>query len=289
MPGFGTWIASLALAAAVLSGAAPEARACADFNLAFVSPLGVGPVVDSSIAIRWTDTLDGPQATLDLLASASPVPTTTSHTFPDGPLIGVTLVAGLPAVATSSFTWDTSGVAAGTYLLYSAFHNATTNVLVLPFATVTVAHAGEPVEPAVLLTWPRSSNDVTGSAPLQYDARAAAGGSVDLFFSQSEDGSDATPIASGLPLGSAQPYDWDCSSTPAGPYVFKAVVHAPDAGSFTSLSPGYVLVRHPAPSPSSHCATTSGPLFPWLLALLLLIPGSRSGSGSGSSLSSPRR
>ena len=122
----------------------------------------------------------------------------------------------------------------------------------------------------VLLTWPRSSNDVTSSAPLQYDARAGTGGSVDLFYSQSEDGSNATPIASGLPTGSAQPYDWDCSAVPAGPYVFKAVVHDPDGGSFTSLSPGYVLVRHPSASTSSNCATSAGPLLPWLGAALLL-------------------
>jgi hypothetical protein len=253
------------LLGAGLAGPASRAQACANFNLSFVSPLGVGPVVDQSVEIHWSDTQDGPQATLDLLASPDPVPTPTSHVFPDGPLPGTTLAAGLSAEGAGSFTWQTASVPAGTYLLYAAFHNATTNVLVLPFATVTVAHPGDRVAPAVLITSPRSMNNVTLSAPLGYDARALAGGSVDLFLSRATDGSDATPLASGLPLGVDQHYQWDCSSAPPGPYVFKAIVHDGDTSTFTTLSPGFVLVEHPLPSAPPHCAAGSG-FAPWVIS-----------------------
>jgi hypothetical protein len=273
---------SIAAGSALLSLAilfAPRAETCvpgcSGYHLAFTGPGGPDgsglATADRSVEVTWQDAIDGNGATFDLLASPDAVPAFPMHAFP-AQLPGEVLALGLSATARTSWTWDTSRVAAGTYFLYAVFHNSPFNTLVMPFAVVAVAHDATTAvsTPAVFVRSPRGASSASGSVSVAFDAAtgSASAGSVDVYVGAPPDASNPVLVAQGLSAAAAQTIDWDSRGAASGEYVFKAVVRDANGNALaTAFSPGTIEVG-PAPAPSG-CSTGSGVLAPLSLVLLL--------------------
>jgi len=270
-------LCGVALGALALA-AAPRALACvpgcSGYHLIFTGPTGPGgsglASADRTLTVTWQDSVDGPSATFDILASPEPVPAYPMHSFP-AELPGEVLALGLSATARSDWTWDTSQLAPGTYFLYAVFHNSPFNTLVMPFAVVSVSHgaaAAVPV-PAIIVRSPRGASAASGAITVAFDAApGTSGASVDLYVGSPPDAADATLIASGLSTAVGQSVPWESSGASNGNYVFKAVLRDASGNALASaLSPGTVEVGAVNAAGGS-CATGAGPFAP--LSLLLL-------------------
>jgi uncharacterized protein (TIGR03382 family) len=218
--------------------------------------------------VTWQDTVDGPTATFDLLASATPVPVYPMHSFPPT-LPGDVLTMGLAATSQSSWTWDTSKQPAGTYFLYAVFHNPPFNTLVMPFGTVAVAHGSTVATPAALVKSPRGISAVEGQVTVDLDATATPGATAAVYVGAPPDASGGTLVAT-VPAALGQTITWDSSAAPAGSYVFKVVVSDATGVLATAYSPGEVQVGEPPASQS--CSTGAGATSGFaLLAIALLL------------------
>jgi hypothetical protein len=259
--------------------AAPQAWSCmpgcSGYHLTFTGPGGADgsglAVADRSVDVNWQDAVDGSSATFDILESPEPVPAFPMHSFP-AQLPGQVLALGLSAATQSSWTWDTSQVAAGRYFLYAVFHNPPFNTLVMPFAVVAVAHgATVPAVPAaVFVRSPRGSGVVAGSVNVAFDAApgdASGPVSVDLYAGAPPDAANPVLVAQGVPSGVARSVSWDARAATSGEYVFKAVLRDSSGNVLASaLSPGTVEVGAAAPG---GCGTGEGAVAPIVLALLM--------------------
>ncbi len=127
-----------------------------------VAPAGVGHVVDDAFEIVWTD-LDMPvptgTATVDLFFTRRRPSTFGVGEIPAG-LTGETIVQGiLEKDTTNRFVWDTSAVPSGSYWVWSFVNEPPMERDPFPVVSfgngvVTVAHVGDDVAPAVILTTP---------------------------------------------------------------------------------------------------------------------------------------
>jgi hypothetical protein len=165
---------------------------------------------------------------------------------------------GLPASGGGSYTWDTGALAGGTYFLYAVFHNPPYDTLVMPFASVAIAHGSAAATPTLLVASPRGVNPSSPDSPIEVAlaaAPASAGAStVDLYVGSPPDAADGQLIASALPAQAAQSVQWDPEGQPVGSYVFRAVLNGPSGPLASALSPGMVQVGTSA----AGCASGAG-------------------------------
>ena len=219
----------------------------------FTSPTGVGNVVDSSIDITWVDadrSIPTGTATVDFFYTNRQPPTFQSGERPDD-LVGEVVVTGIPEKdMPNAYTWDTSAVPAGSYVLWSQVveppeENMSIQIIDLSPGIVTVAHPGDPVYPAVLLTAPNSpfkyadesfeitweAFDPDGTARIRIEARI---------------GPTGTPIvvADDLPATAEGSVVWDTSNLEENDWILEAIITDDRGLSFRHFSRYVVLVTH---------------------------------------------
>jgi hypothetical protein len=248
------------------------------------APVGV-VVADSSFTFAWTDSdmRSGTSTpTIDWFYTGALPPTFALGTVPDD-LEGTPIALGVPETdLTNELVWSTSSVAPGAYWIWSLVNepeDATTSQIVgLSPGVVVIAHPGDEVRPAVVVTDPGAA--LFTVADQRYLVRYAAldpDGSGRVSLEAYRDGSaDVLALASDLPAAMDGSYEWDTSSVPNGPWVVRAKIVDARGYSFTAYARYFLTISHarlPPPEEEGcacRSARTGGSLGASLLLVLLL-------------------
>lgn len=221
------------------------------------NPVGVGTVVDASFSFTWVDfdmSIPTGTATVDFHYSARRPPAYQIGEI--HPLLeGTAIVQGiLEKDPDNSYTWDTSEVPAGSYMIWSQVIEPPEEVMapqIISFSPgiVTIAHPGDPVYPAVLMTTPdtpfRFADD---SYELKWQAFDPDGSArVRLEAGTSSLGVDYQVLAEDLDpqLGS---FEWDTSELPEVDWYIRITIEDARGLTFTTYAQ-YILAISHAPEP----------------------------------------
>ena len=263
-------IASATVLAALLAlGSSREASAHGGQpTVAWVNdPIGVGNVVDQSFTFTWLD-FDKPvatgTATVDFYYIATRPPTFSAGTIPD-PLDGTPIVTGiLEKDLANAHTWDTSAVPAGSYLIWSRVNEPPSEVfspLIISYSpgVLTVAHPGDPVHPAVMITTPDTPFRF---ADPEFEVRYAAfdpdgTGKVKLEAGTTLDGTNFITLAEDLPAVADGAYHWDTSQLAEADWTLRATITDERGLSFTHYGRYFLLVTHLGPRPDASVVDAS--------------------------------
>jgi hypothetical protein len=137
----------------------------------FQAPTSVGDVVDQAALVSWRDDNLDPTGRFEFYYQPHNVPIGASPTSGDlvGTLIpcqGLGCDPDVPEAVrildpTDSFTWDTSSVPAGTYVIYAITHDPPLGpVFSVSPGAFTVRHPGDPLHPAAQFTDPGVTSQV---------------------------------------------------------------------------------------------------------------------------------
>jgi MYXO-CTERM domain-containing protein len=221
-------------------------------------PEEVGVVADQSFEFSWYDSNfiplpDTGTITIDWYYTARMPPSFQLGTTPPE-LEGTPIVLGVPEYdRTDRFVWDTSTVAPGSYVIWSRVNDLpdqTNSLKIIAFSrgVVTIAHAGDPVYPAIAVVTPQSPFVITDrSFDVKYEAFDPDGTArVKIEAMTQRDGSDAIVIAENIAVGTATigSVTWDTSNLPNGDWIVRGTI-ADDRGlSFTAYARFLLRVEH---------------------------------------------
>lgn len=234
------------LATALLPGAAPAHLAGVPTIAWFEAPREVGIVVDESYTFQWTDydDTDGVvgNTRIDFFFSPTMPPTYRMGSVPSA-LVGTPIAKGIPeSDLENAWVWDTSEVPAGTYFLWSMAHDAPFRMVAFARGTVTVAHPGDPIHPAIAVTDPDGDGHVaTGSYVIRYEVLDPDGSAtVRLEATTSPVGADRILLAEGLDPATGS-FEWDTSELEPGDWSIFARIE--DARGLSHEAWGRFFVR----------------------------------------------
>jgi MYXO-CTERM domain-containing protein len=224
-------------------------------------PYSVADVADKTYRITWSDT-DAPiitgTATVDLFYTAvRPVPFQLGVVPAD--LVGEPIALGvLEADPTNTVEWDTEAVPAGTYFVWTRVNEPPAEmspIQVIAFArgVVTVAHAGDPVPPAVIVSAPDDPFAIAeGPYLIRYEARDPDGSArVRIEVTTSSLGEDLRTIGQDLPAVADGQLRWDTQLEPEGSYLIRATIEDGRGLSFSAWGRWILRVEHPLPPPDA--------------------------------------
>lgn len=217
-------------------------------------PVGVGNVVDDSFMLNWVDadrSIPTGTATVDFYYTNAQPPT-----FLNGErhpaLVGEVVVSGIiEKEMPNEYVWDTSGVPAGSYLLWSEVleppeKNMAIKIIEFSPGILTVAHPGDPVHPAVFLTTPSSpfqfADDMIDVEYLAFDPDGTA--RVRLEAGMDPNGENFILIADDLPATSTGSFEWNTSTIEEGDWILRATITNASGLSFHHYSRYFLLVTH---------------------------------------------
>ena len=236
----------------------------------FDQPEGVGVVADQSFTFSWQDNDADMTANFSMYYQPVNLP-------PNGRVdqLDATPIPNGQAMPImdpdDSLTWDTSGVPAGSYFLFSITREDDPT---LPESfgasngVVTVRHAGDPLFPAVIVTEPgaiappvgdgfairwEASGDGPLTATVRGKPRDAAGGYEDLIVDMPLEADGATQRGC---------YVWDLGLEPIGYYEVQVEVKDGAGRTHTAYPVNAItLLRDPAADagPRPTCATPAEP------------------------------
>ena len=216
-------------AALVLSPAAAAAHLAGVPTTAWLTaPDGVGVVADQSFTFGWTDyddTATTENTLIDFFYTDSMPPTYRIGGQPRG-LDGVAIVKSVrESDLANQHTWPTAEIPPGSYFLFSIAHDPPFEMIAFSRGVVTVAHPGDPVQPAVIVTDPDGEADVAaGSYEIRWEAFDPDGsGTVRLEATDAPDGSGTIVIADGLDPALGR-YTWDTSKVRRGEWMVRATI-----------------------------------------------------------------
>lgn len=195
----------------------------------FEEPADVGTVVDGEYTFRWKDYDDTEgvvgNTLIDFFYTSAMPPTYRMGSTPSA-LVGTPIVKGIPeADLDNAYVWDTSGVPAGTYFLWSMAHDAPFKMVAFSRGAITVAHEGDPIHPAITITDPDGDGHVSqGAYVIRYQAFDPDGsGRVRLEASSSPVGADRILLADDLAPAEGA-WEWDTTGLEAGDWsVFARI------------------------------------------------------------------
>lgn len=224
-------------------------------------PIGVGHVVDRSFTFTWLDfdkAISTGTATVDFYYIATRPPTFSAGTIPD-PLDGTPIITGiLEKDLANAHTWDTSSVPAGSYLIWSRVNEPPSEVfspLIISYSpgVLTVAHPGDPVHPAVMITTPDTPFRFADQEfEVRYSAFDPDGtGKVKLEAGTTLDGTNFITLAEDLPAVADGAFHWDTSQLAEADWTLRATITDARGLSFTHYGRYFLLVTHLGPRPDA--------------------------------------
>lgn len=214
----------------------------------FTAPDEVGIAADGSFEFAWTDYDDQAttgSTTIDFYYSAEMPPTFRMGAQPRG-LTGTPILKGVAELdLANKAVWDTSEVPAGTWFLWSIAHDPPFEMVAFSRGSVTVAHPGDPIHPAILLATPSAEGDVAdASYEIQFQASDPDGtGRVTLEVTSSPDGSNRTVIAEDLDPAAGS-FTWDTSALEEGDWMVRASITDGRGFSHTAWGRFFVRIDH---------------------------------------------
>jgi MYXO-CTERM domain-containing protein len=251
----------------------------------FQSPKGVGNVADQSYTFTWRDNDLDPTGKFEFHFQDHNVPPNaslqTGELDTDGGLIPCSGATQCDTVdpnlviikdATNQLTWDTSALAAGSYVVYAVTKDPPLQpIWAMATGVITVQHAGDPLYPAALVTAPGAvvppvadsyaiKWEASGAGPLTATVRWRAKDGADPNFTDLVTDVPMIDEGGGIYQGCAV---WDLSAEPDGYYFVQ--VEVKDAAGHTHLSNGrtsVVVYRDPQPTdagPPASCADVTPP------------------------------
>lgn len=268
----GLWILAWALAFGPRDAAAHGGQP----TVAWVNdPVGVGNVVDESFTFTWADfdrSIPTGTATVDFYYVTARPPTFAAGTIPE-PLDGTPIVTGIfEKDLANSHTWDTRNVPAGSYLIWSRVNEPPSEVyspLIISYSpgVLTVAHPGDPVHPAVMVTTPDTPfRFADQSFEVRYAAFDPDGtGRVKLEAGTSLDGTGFTTLAEDLPASADGAFTWDTSGLAEADWTIRATITDGRGYTFTHYGRYFLLVTHLGPRPDASvpdAAPSDGSIIP---------------------------
>ncbi|WP_157370375.1 hypothetical protein [Vulgatibacter incomptus] len=203
-------------------------------------------MADRSYPFRWTDfdDLAVGETTIDFFCTRSMPPTYRMGTQPlVSPDDTTVIVVGIPERDPANvWEWDTTDLPAGTWFLWSLAHDAPFEMAAFARGALTVAHPGDPVWPAVIVTSPDESSVVADrSFEIRYEAFDPDGSAtVRIEATRSLDGSELILVADDLPAA-GESLQWDTSALPSGDWMVKATIE--DARGLVTHAFGRSFVR----------------------------------------------
>lgn len=258
-----------ALLGLVVSGASsPAAAHGSNPAVAWMkSPEGVGTVVDEAFTFGWADA-DTPiptgTATVDFYYSARRPPA-----FARGDLHP--LLEGAPVVRgilekdhTNTFTWDTSAIPSGSYFLWSMVVEPPEEFMapqIISFSpgVLTVAHPGEPVHPALIITTPATEFSFADEAfTIGWSAFDPDGtGRVRIEVGTSSLGIDYQTLVADAPAAQGELL-WDTAQAPDGDWYIRGTITDGRGLSFTTYANYLLLVAHDVGAPDAGVLLDAG-------------------------------
>jgi hypothetical protein len=254
---------ALILVAAVALGASADAWAHgSDPAVAYINePTGVGNVVDAEFFFTWVDadrSIPTGTATVDFYYTNQQPPTfLNGERHPE--LTGEPIVQGIwEKEMPNEHTWDLTNVPSGSYLLWSEVieppeENMAIKIIEFSPGILTVAHAGDPVYPAVYM--------ITPTSPFQFsddyiDVRYAAfdpDGTARVKIEASMDPNFADPIlvADDLAANAEGSFGWDTSELAEADWILKATITDARGLSHYHYGRYFLLVTHAVVRPDA--------------------------------------
>lgn len=247
---------ALMLAAPVLASAHGSNPAVAWLN----EPIGVGNVVDRNYTFTWVDA-DVPiptgTATIDFhFTRRRPPAFANGEIHPQ--LFGEIVVTGIiEKQLDNTYSWDTSQVPAGSYFIWSKVIEPPEEPMapqIISFSpgVLTVAHPGDEVHPALILTTP---NTPFGFAKKSYTLRWHAfdpdsTGRVKLEAGTSSLGADFALLADDL-AASQEAFEWDTSDLEETDWYIRATISDARGLTFTTYARHLLLVTRRQSTPDA--------------------------------------
>lgn len=257
------WAGSVALMGACLSGSLAFAHGANPAVAWLDNPVGVGTVVDTELAFTWVDfdmSIPTGTATIDFYYSARRPPAYQIGEI--HPLLeGTPIVQGILEKAPENrHVWDTSAVPPGAYFIWSQVIEPPEEFMapqIISFSpgVVSIAHPGDPVHPAILMTTPdtpfRFADDSYTLSWLAFDPDGSA--RVKLEAGTSSMGVDFQLLAENLdPLGPS--FEWDTSELEDKDWFIRATITDGRGLSFTTYSEYVLAISHPPERPDAGVA-----------------------------------
>lgn len=225
------------------------------------APQGVGVVVDTEFVLTWSDA-DAPiptgTATVDLFYTQQRPMTFVEGVIPDD-LTGAPIVTGLlEADLDNRFVWDVTGVPAGSYHVWSRVNDPPDEedaLQIIHFApgVVTVAHPGDPVHPAVLVTAPANLFEFADEEFVvryrAFDPDGTGRVRIEGAWLPPDDQPVFEVLAENLPADADGSWLWPTATLAEGDWVVRVTVEDDRGLSFTTYAPTYLFITHPGSVP----------------------------------------
>ena len=198
------------------------------------TPRTVGEVVDQEFTLEWSD-YDGPSPTGTVTVNwfyTNKMPRTFQPGVIPDDLTGEVIVRGIDeADLTNRYVWNTSTVAPGSYFVWSLIDEppeemALLRVVAFARGVVTIAHPGDEVHPAVIISRPDSPYYLADeSFRIEYEAFDPDGtATVTLEVSSSTLGENFEVLADALPAASKGEFIWDTKDLVEGDWTIRAKI-----------------------------------------------------------------
>lgn len=216
-------------------------------------PVGVGTVVDEEVTFTWVDfdmSIPTGTATVDFFYTDRRPPAYLNGEI--HPLLeGTPIVQGIwEKDPDNSYTWDTSDVPAGSYFIWSVVLEPPEAILspqIVSFSpgVLTIAHPGDEVHPALLVTTPSSPFQFADEEHVvRWQAFDPDGtGLVTIEVGTSSLGEDFETIAADLPA-SDESFLWITEDVPEDEWQVRATITDARGLSFTTYSQYVLQVTH---------------------------------------------
>ncbi len=203
-----------------------------NLSITVTQPGSAGSTADSTFTIQWQSTNASGDATVSLFYD--------TDSNPSGGLTQIVINQS----ATGNYTWDCSGVPAGTYYIRAVVSEYTESASDYSDGTVTISHAGG-APFIVVLTPPVGGSEADTSYTITwmsdgFDSLAT----VDLYY-DTDTLSAAGLQEIALDLTDSGTYTWNCSSITEGYYYIYAYIQDDTLRSNASdYSSGTLAVNH---------------------------------------------
>lgn len=236
----------------------------------FDTPVDVGNVADQSFTFTWQDNEMDLTGLFGFFFQRSNLP-------PNGrlddlagdPIVGAEMIS--ISDTANAFTWDTTGVPAGSYYLYAITTDSPLpQIFSLSRGVTTVQHGGDPLFPAVVVDEPNGSGDIVANAyPVQWRASGVGPLTATISFAIPDDDPLLVPpvvIATDVPMVPEGDhfvgcYLWDLGDRPGGYHYVLIEVRDAAGRTHSAFSRGSLTVyRDPAPVDAGPVATCSLPM-----------------------------
>jgi len=218
------------------------------------TPRSVGEVVDEEFTLEWSD-YDGPSPTGTVTVNwfyTNRMPRTFQPGVIPDDLTGEVIVRGIDeADLTNRYVWNTSTVAPGSYFIWSLIDEppeemALLRVVAFARGVVTIAHSGDEIHPAVMISRPDSPYYLADdSFRIEYEAFDPDGtATVTLEVSSSTVGENFEIIADRLPAVPKGDFTWNTKELSEGDWTIRAKIVDQRGLSQLSYSRFFLRVQH---------------------------------------------